>query len=902
MTTDDGVAVDKGRIEALLGELTLAEKVSLLAGASFWLTTAVEQKGVPALKVSDGPNGARGDAFAGGSATSACFPVGIALASTWNTALVEQIGGALAEETRSKGARVLLAPTVNIHRSPLNGRNFECYSEDPYLSARLAVAYINGLQGKGVGATVKHFVCNDSEFERNTISSEVDERALREIYLPPFEAAVREAKTWAVMSAYNKINGVYADENAPLLLDILRGEWGFDGVVMSDWFGTKSTVDAANNGLDLEMPGPAAFRGAKLLEAVERGEVRPEAIDESARRVLRLLLRAGSFADPAIPPEQAIDRPEHRALIRRAAAEAIVLLKNDGGLLPLDPARLSTVAVIGPNAKTAQIMGGGSAQVNAHYAVSPFDGIAARAGEQVELSYELGCTNHKLTPRLDARQVQGGFVARYYANADLAGDVVYEEPAGAEKAWMGQPLPGVSSRSFSARIEGTFTPSETGAHTFGLASGGLSRLFVNGQPLVDNWTHQTRGGTYFGMGSNEETATVELVAGQPAQLRVEYSTQGAAGMMAVRLGHLPPLAPNALERAATLAAQADAALVFVGLSGDWESEGFDRPDMELPGEQVALIERVAAANPRTVVVLQSGAPVRMPWLPKVAAVVEAWYGGQETGNAIADVLFGDVPASGKLTQTFPQRLEDNPAFVNYPGENGRVRYGEGIFVGYRFYEKKDVAPLFPFGYGLSYTTFSYGDLRLSADTLAPDGSIEASIDVTNTGQRAGQEVAQLYVRDVQSHLARPHKELKGFAKLDLAPGETKTARFTLDRRALAYWDDGHRAWVAEAGEFEALAGASSADIRARAAFSLTQTARFDGPARRKLALSTQSTLRELMGSDEARALLDRAMPGFADNSQLGMAMGMSLVQIAGFAPDQITPEALAALDAQLKAL
>jgi beta-glucosidase len=902
MTRDNGVAVDEGRIEALLAELTLDEKVALLAGQSFWLTTGVARLGIPAMKVSDGPNGARGDAFAGGSNTSACFPVGIALAATWNTALVEQIGGALAEEARSKGAGVLLAPTVNIHRSPLNGRNFECYSEDPHLSARLAVAYITGLQNKGVGATVKHFVCNDSEFERNTISSEVDERALRELYLPPFEAAVREAGSWAVMSAYNKINGVYADENAPLLLDILRGEWGFDGVVMSDWFGTKSTVDAANNGLDLEMPGPPAYRGAKLLEAAQRGEVRAEAIDESARRVLRLLVRAGAFASPEIPPEQTLDKPEHRALIRRAAAEAIVLLKNDGGLLPLDPARHQTLAVIGPNAKTAQIMGGGSAQVNAHYAVSPFDGIAARAGEQLELSYELGCVNHKLLPKPDARQLAGGLQARYYASPNPDGDVVREEAVGPEKTWMGEALPGLPPGGFSARIEGTFTPSESGAHTFGLASAGLSRLFVNDVELIDNWTHQTRGGTYFGMGSNEETARVELAAGQPARLRIEYSAHGAVGMQAVRLGHLPPLTPNAMQRAAELASEADVALVFVGLNGDWESEGFDRPDMELPGEQAALIERVAAANPRTVVVLQSGAPVRMPWLPEVAAVVEAWYGGQETGNAIADVLFGDVPASGKLPQTFPQRVEDNPAFLNYPGENGRVRYGEGIFVGYRFYEKKDVAPLFPFGHGLSYTTFAYGDLRLSAASISPDDTLEVSVDVTNTGDRPGQEVAQLYVRDPQSSLARPHKELKGFAKLSLAPGETKTATFTLDRRALAFWDDLRRAWVAEAGAFEALVGSSSADIRARAGFELTQTASFDGPAKQRVTLSTASTMRELLGNDEARAVLQRALPEFADGPQLGMVMGMSLVQIAGFAPDQLSPETLAAIDAELKEL
>src|SRR5262245_7728180 len=393
MTTRREIAAitdPEARIDALLLAMTLEEKVALVAGSSMWSTPPFEQLGIPAIKVSDGPNGARGGgSFAGGSVTSACFPVGIALAASWNTELVEQIGQALGQETKSKGAHFLLAPTVNIHRSPLNGRNFECYSEDPYLSARMAVAYITGLQSQGVGATVKHFVGNDSEFERNTISSEIDERTLREIYLPPFEAAVREAGSWAVMSSYNRVNGIYVGENAPILRDILKDEWGFDGIVMSDWFGTKSTIDAANNGLDLEMPGPPQWRGERLLAAAEAGEVDLAAIDESVRRMLRIITRAGAFERPELRPEQAIDRPEHRTLLRAAAAEGVVLLKNAGDILPVDLDRLTSIAIIGPNAKTAQIMGGGSAQVNAHYAVTPFDGIVAQAGERVELEYEI---------------------------------------------------------------------------------------------------------------------------------------------------------------------------------------------------------------------------------------------------------------------------------------------------------------------------------------------------------------------------------------------------------------------------------------------------------------------------------------------------------------------------------
>ncbi len=898
------------RIEALLLQMTLAEKVSLLAGNSMWTTTPVERLGIPAIKVSDGPNGARGaGGFVGGAVTSACFPVGIALAATWNTGVLEEVGEALAEETQSKGAHLLLAPTVNIHRSPLNGRNFECYSEDPYLSARMAVAYITGLQRRGVGATVKHFVCNDSEFERNTISSEVDERTLREIYLPPFRAAVQEAKSWAVMASYNRVNGVYAGEHAMLLLDILKREWGFDGIVMSDWFGTKSVVDAATNGLDLEMPGPPRWRGEQLIAAVETGRVPIDAIDEAVRRMLRTIARTGAFEHPELRAEQAIDRPEHRALLRRAAAEGMVLLKNDGNALPLDLTTLQSIAIIGPNAKTAQIMGGGSAQVNAHYAITPYDGIAARVGDRVNLGYEIGCSNHRQLPRLDQRLVTPpgsngqGFAVTYYNSPDLTGDPVHQAIAGSsEQMWLGEVAPGVDPRAFSARLAAHFTPHEGGAHSFSLTSAGLSRLFVNNTLVIDNWSSQTRGDTYFGSGSTEVIAQVNLEAGTTYDLRLEYSSQGATMLAGVRLGYRPPVANDAIERAAALAARSDVALVFVGLNADWESEGYDRPDMELVGRQVELVEQVAAANPRTIVVLQTGSPVTMPWLGKVAGVLQAWYPGQECGNAIADVLFGLANPSGKLPQTFPLRLEDNPAYINYPGENGRVYYGERIFVGYRYYEKKNVAPLFPFGHGLSYTSFSYDNLRLSTDVMAPDEVLTISIDVTNTGRMAGQEVVQLYVRDCAARVARPEKELKGFSKVALTPGETRSVTLTLDREALAYWDDLNHAWVAEAGAFEVLVGSSSQDIRARAEFRLAETAIFGGPEKPPVVPGIDMLVKDLLEHAGARAVIERHLPGFAAQAGFGVMMGLTLAQMAGFAPDRLTPDRLAAIAADLAAL
>ncbi len=815
-------------IEELLSQMTLREKVSLLAGTNMWHTVPVERLGIPSLKMTDGPNGARGAGSLTGGVKTTCFPAEISLASTWNTDLVGRVGQALADETKMKGAQVLLGPTVNIQRSPLGGRNFECFSEDPYLSARLAVAYITGLQREGVGASIKHYVCNDEEFERYSISSEVRERVMREIYLPPFEAAVRESRPWTVMAAYNLVNGIAASESPLLLTGILRDEWSFDGVVVSDWFeSVKSTAASVNAGLDLEMPGPR-WRGEQLLEAVERGEVAEATIETSVRRLLLLLDKAGLFEHPQAVAEQAIDLPERRALVREAAAEGIVLLKNEQQILPLQQEQLTSIAVIGPNAQVAQITGGGSAQVNAHYAVTPFEGIVARVGDHVRVGYEQGCTNYRLLPLLDAnlllagtRGSERGLAVEYFNSGNLSGAPVNRETQStADLMWFSQLPAGVDPQQFSARVSGRFTPQETGPYTFGLVSAGLSRLSIDGREVIENWTQQTPGGEYFGFGSTEVQAVVPLEAGHEYLLTLEFARSETALLAAVRLGVLAPVPADAIEHAARLAAASDVAIVCVGFGGEWQSEGFDRPDMDLPGKQNALVEQVAAANPRTIVVLNTGSPITMPWLEKVAAVVQAWYPGQECGNAIADVLFGDVTPSGKLPQTFPVRLEDNPAYLNFPGENGKVYYGEGLFVGYRYYDKKHIAPLFPFGFGLSYTTFSYSPLRLSVQEINPDDTLQVSVDVTNTGLRAGKEVVQLYVRDKQARLQRPDKELKAFAKVHLEPGECKTVTLSSGRSALAYYDDLAHKWVAEAGEFEFLVGASSQDIRATATFVL----------------------------------------------------------------------------------
>ncbi len=817
-------------LEQLLSEMTLEEKVSMVSGADAWTTVPIQRLGIPAIKVTDGPNGARG-AYGYMGPTSACFPVGVALAATWNPELVKQVGSALGEEVKSKGAHILLAPTVNIHRSPLAGRNFECYSEDPYLTARMAVAYIQGLQSQGAGACIKHFVCNDSEFERRSISSEVSERPLHEIYLPPFRAALREAEPWAVMSSYNRINGVYASENGYLLRQLLKGEWGFDGIVISDWGGTYSDAAAAA-GLDLEMPGPGVWMADRLLEAVRAGRVSEEVIDDKVHRLLRTIRRAGAFENPTLQPERADDRPEHRRLARRAAAEAVVLLKNERSILPLEAEKLSSIAVIGPNAKWAQIMGGGSSRVTPHYVAAPLDAIRSRVGDGVAVDYAMGCSNHRQLPPLNPGWVRTrdgahrGFTVEFFDSLDLSGEPVHTTVTDRTRvSWQQNFVRNVTPGAFSARFSGTLTVPETGAYTFGTAGAGLSRLLIDGGVAVDNWSDRPADEQPWE--GSERTADVQLTADHPYQLVVEYSARKAFDWTPLRIGCMPTVPPDSIDAAAALAARCDVAIVFAGLTDEWESEGFDRLDMELRGDQVQLIERVAAANRNTIVVLNVGSPVAMDWLDRVPAVLQAWYTGQEAGNAIADVLLGDVNPSGRLPTTFPRRLKDNPAYINYPGENGKVHYGEGLFVGYRYYDKKDIRPLFPFGYGLSYTTFAYRDLALSAVEYAPGDEIKVSVTLENTGTRAGQEVVQLYLRDVESRLVRPEKELKAFTKVALEPGETRTVTLTLDEEALAFYDPAQEGWVAEAGEFEVLVGSSALDLALSGRFTLKGGAKRD---------------------------------------------------------------------------
>jgi beta-glucosidase len=784
------------------GELTLTEQAALTAGVDFWHTASVDRLGVGPLRVTDGPAGARGHRWSVG--TSASLPCGSALAATWNRDLVRRVGHVLADEARAKGAGVLLGPTVNIHRHPLNGRHFECFSEDPYLTAEMAVAYIEGVQERGVGACVKHFVCNDQEHERHTISAEVDERALREIYLPPFEAAVRRAHVWSVMGAYNRLSGTYCCEHAWLLRRLLKEEWGFDGVLMSDWFATHSTA-AVEAGLDLEMPGPARYLGPFLVDAVGRGEVSRTAVAEAAGRVVRLIERAATGAAPS-PGEAA------PAVARAAAAEAIVLLRN-AAVLPLEPARVRSIAVIGPQADRLAVQGGGSAEVTPAYVSGPLEAIRRRGGDALQVTYEPGCALPGPTPPLDYRWVrtgpggEPGIQVEVFASPAPSGPAVLRETLSRSIArWGGSPAPGVAAGQFSARAMGEFVPDRSGTWEFGLASAGQARLFLDDRLLVVSTTPDV----YYRQGSTEVTAQVELEAGSRHRLVAEFSVDSGVEMAGLRIGARPVPPADAQQRAAHAAGQADVALVLVGYDGAWESEGADRPHMDLPGQQDDLIRAVAAANPRTVVVVNAGAPVHMPWADQVAAILQVWFPGMEGGNALADVLFGDVDPSGRLPTTFPRRLEDSPAYPYYPGQDGVVRYQEGLLVGYRHYDKHGIEPRFCFGHGLSYTRFQYTNLRVQA---RDHQHVHVEVDIANVGERRGREVAQVYVRDPAASGDRPDKALRDFAKLELDPGQRRTVSFDLPPRAFARWDAQRKAWLVEPGEREIVVGSSSRDLR-----------------------------------------------------------------------------------------
>lgn len=665
-------------IQSLISQMTLEEKAALCTGASMWTTTPVERLNIPQLLLSDGPHGIRRvanvHAVVEKSEPATCFPTASSLAASWDVDLLHQLGQALAEEAHAYDVDVILGPGVNMKRSPLCGRNFEYFSEDPYLAGELAVSLISGIQSKGVGTSLKHFAANNQEFERFVINAEVDERTLREIYLPAFEAAVTRAKPWSVMCAYNKVNGTYASEHEELLTDILKKEWGFEGFVVSDWGAVRDRVAGLQGGLDLEMPGPKASRVNAVIEAVNRGELDGALLDEAVRRILRIVFKAAErgAADSA---SGEFDVAAHHALARKIAAAGMVLLKNNGILPLIDPQQ---IAVIGRAAQEPHFQGGGSSHINPTQVDIPFD---------------------ELQKRTDA--------------------------------------------------------------------------------------------------------TLTYAPGYPA----DNSFQ-----------------PAMIDEAVTNAQQSEVALLYVALPSFKESEGYDRPDLDLTKQQIALIQAVTAVQPNTVVILNNGSAVVMSeWIEGTAAVLSAWMMGQAGGGAMADILFGHTNPSGKLTETFPLKVQDTPAYLNFPGENGSVRYGEGLFIGYRYYDAKEQPVLFPFGHGLSYTTFAYRNPQLSASTFKDVDGLTVSVEVSNTGQVAGQEIVQIYVHDREARLQRPVKELKGFAKVELQPGESQTVSIPLNFRAFAYYHPAYKQWMTEDGTVDILIGASATDIRGTVSATLQST-------------------------------------------------------------------------------
>ncbi|HUI88956.1 MAG TPA: glycoside hydrolase family 3 C-terminal domain-containing protein [Anaerolineales bacterium] len=877
-------------LEELIQQMTIEEKISLLAGADLWRTVPVPRLGIPQLKVTDGPNGARG-AWGNLGPTSDLIPVGIALGATWNTELVEKIGALLAEEIQAKGAHILLGPTVNIHRTPIAGRNFECYSEDPFLSGRMASAYIRGIQNHGAGACIKHFVCNDQDFERRTISAKVEERPLHEIYLEPFRLAVRDAKPWAVMSSYNRVNGIPASQNQLTLKKILKEQWGFDGLVISDWFGTYSD-HVPCGGLDLEMPGPGRWMSAEIVRnAMEKGELTIDELNDKVRRILRVIGRSGAFERPDLAEERSDDSPGHRRLIREAARETIVLLANRNDILPLVGPKIKTIAVIGELAGRPNVMGGGSSQVTPHYVVSPLEGIRARASaSKVRVEYAIGCFVHKSLPAMESVNLlsednQRGLTLRMFDNSELSGAPAYSEVIDRfDIGWFDKSVKQANQENFNLTLTGSFVAKAAGLHTFSLSSVGPARLSLNGKVLLDNWDAYVHGA--------EKTVRRRFTAGQKAEIKVEYRCNGNRFWRSLKLGHLPPYHENLMDEAVALAKRSDVVVIVAGLSSEWEAEGFDRVNMELPGEQNELIERVAAANPNTIVVLNAGSPVSMPWVRDVAGILEQWYNSQECGNALADVVFGDVNPSGKLPTTFPVRYEDNPAFINYPGENGEVVYGEGLFVGYRYYDAKGLDPLFPFGHGLSYTRFDYSDLQLKADRFTEESGLDVSLNVRNSGTRAGQEIIQLYIHDVESNLRRPEKELKAFCKILLEAGETKTVSFHLDKEAFWYYDPVKGGWTVEPGDFEIIVGASSRDLRLRTRATLIAP---QSSSRFRLDM----TLREIMEDEAGKIIIERYLGEWLTFPESHQKLDLKISQLMAHGFGMLTPATISALTSDL---
>lgn len=813
---DDQPWMDKSqppqlRAQLLLAAMTLEEKIAMVHGGSegsggyVGHVPAIPRLGIPELNLHDGPAG-----VAGGALGATAFPAPITVAASWNTTLMEQYGAAMAEEERDKGINVHLAPMMNIVRVPFAGRNFEGYSEDPYLSGQMAAAAIRGIQNTGVLAVAKHYIGNEQETERMAASSEIDIRTQHEIYLPPFKAAVNTSVA-SIMCAYNRVNGIYACENPDTQNTILKNELGFKGWIMSDWGATHSTTASALGGLDMEMPGGPNY--VKLKEAIESGEVPLSRLDDMVLRILTQMFRFGLFERGKTGTYGTSVRTDaHTKLSRDAAAEGMVLLKNTDGLLPLDPAKVRSIMVFGTAAdEEPVVVGGGSGRVTPTYVISPLQGITERAGSNLSVRYFT--TNNAAGLPIAASffktpNGQPGLLAEYFNNADLSGQpAVSQTDANIDFDWKDTaPVEGIQAGAWSARWSGSFTPTVSGRYNIAISGPGTTRVYINDKLVIENVN---------GQAGQPKLIRRRYDAGEAHTIRVEYSSPVAGG--ALQLSWAAPDADPNLE-AAALAAKADANIIVVGTSS---SEGVDRPSIDLP--DAALIEAVTKANPRTIVVIYNPSQTLLPWADQAGAILVGWLPGQEAGHALADVLFGDVNPSGKLPVTYARNLADYPANTEeaYPGKDGLVLYSEGLRVGYRHFDSHNIEPLYPFGHGLSYTTFEYGPLNVSPVARA-DKSVLIRMDIKNTGQRAGAEVVQLYL-GFPVEASEPPQQLKGFQKVNLQPGETKNISFVLTIPDYLFWSAGMGEWVNYHGAYTIMVGSSSRDIRQRGSFVLPES-------------------------------------------------------------------------------
>lgn len=831
-------------IDEVCGQLKLDEKIKLISGKDFWHIAGVPRLGIPSARTSDGPTGLRGTKWFN-SYPSSCFPCGTALAATWNKSLLERGGKLMAEEAKVKGVHVVLGPTCNIQRSPLGGRGFESFSEDPVLSGNSASAIIRGIQdGTHVIATIKHFVCNDQEDERKGINVNVTERALREIYLKPFQIAIRDANPNALMTSYNRINGEHVSQSRTFIHDILRKEWEYDGTTMSDWLGTYSVAEGIINGLDIEMPGPAIFRTVPLIShQVGSREFLIDHLDDRVKSVLKLIKKTMKSGIPYDYPEGTNNSEESRKTLRELATQSIVLLKNDRSMLPLS--KDEKIAVIGPLAKFASVSGGGSAQLNASYTTTPFDSIAQYLGKEPQ--YTLGSTVYKnvepLGRQLTLDDGLVGFLAEFYLESP---ESEQRRPfdsyhlTDSEIILYDYDHPKLKGGAlYYIKFLGWFMTQEPGVYEFGLICLGTAQLFVDDELVVDNTENQILGESFFGNGTIEKKGEIKLAGNRKYKIRIEFgsaptntiqnpkkSTFGNGGGV-IFGGQFKRDPLIEISRAAELAKQADKAIVIVGLSPEWESEGFDRKHMDLPPYTDDLILAVVNANPNVIVVNHSGTPVTMPWMDKVPSILQAWYLGNEAGNAVSDILFGISNPSGKLSLSFPKCLKDNPSYLNFGSMKGEVLYGEDIFVGYRFYEKMERAVAFPFGHGLSYTNFKIKPRKLEVNEKL--NLIELEVEVENVGDFDGAEVVQLYISPLEPTIIRPVKELVGFDKIFLTSGAS--ARVTLQvtlNHAVSYFDTYKQKWARESGTYRALIGTSSENIIADIEFSISETVIWKG--------------------------------------------------------------------------